>query len=69
MADSWHDDICKAVQRSRSCGRITTIVIVAEGAQDKHGNAINSNDIKDLLSTKLHLDTRVTVLGHVQRGE
>ena len=29
---------------------------------------MTSNEIKDLLSDRLHLDTRVTVLGHVQRG-
>jgi 6-phosphofructokinase 1 len=43
-------------------------VIVAEGAQDQHLNKISSSAVKDVLSTRLGLDTRVTVLGHTQRG-
>lgn len=43
-------------------------MIVAEGAQDKKLNKITSNAVKDLLSDRLKLDTRVTVLGHTQRG-
>lgn len=45
-----------------------TIVIVAEGAQDQHLNKISSSTVKDILSERLGLDTRVTVLGHTQRG-
>jgi 6-phosphofructokinase 1 len=41
---------------------------VAEGAQDRDLNKISSTAVKDVLSTRLHLDTRVTVLGHTQRG-
>jgi 6-phosphofructokinase 1 len=41
---------------------------VAEGAQDRHLNKISSEAVKDILSTRLGLDTRVTVLGHTQRG-
>ena len=41
---------------------------MAEGAQDRNLNKISSAAVKDLLSTRLHLDTRVTVLGHTQRG-
>ena len=29
---------------------------------------ITSQQIKDLLTERLHIDTRVTVLGHIQRG-
>jgi 6-phosphofructokinase 1 len=43
-------------------------VIIAEGAQDRQLNKISSSSVKDLLSTRLGLDTRVTVLGHTQRG-
>jgi 6-phosphofructokinase 1 len=45
-------------------------VIVAEGAHDQDGRKITPEEIKDLLADKkgLALDTRITTLGHVQRG-
>lgn len=49
-------------------GKRVTIIIVAEGAIDQDLNKISCNSIKDLLTDKLKLDTRVTTLGHVQRG-
>lgn len=53
-------------------GKRKTIVIVAEGARDKNGTKITPEEIKDLLADKseggLALDTRITTLGHVQRG-
>lgn len=52
----------------RKLGKRKTIVIVAEGAHDLHLNKITSTQVKDLLSSKLGLDTRITTLGHVQRG-
>ena len=43
---------------------------MSEGARDLSGNKINVDDVKNLLSDKEGpgLDTRVTTLGHVQRG-
>jgi 6-phosphofructokinase 1 len=43
-------------------------VIVCEGAIDKDLNPIKAEDIKKLLTDKVGFDTRVTTLGHVQRG-
>lgn len=45
-------------------------MIVAEGAHDQQGAKITPEMIKDLLADKngLALDTRITTLGHVQRG-
>ncbi len=45
-------------------------MIIAEGAHDRHGNKISPEMVKDLLADKsgLALDTRITTLGHVQRG-
>ena len=45
-----------------------TIVIVAEGALDSRLQPIHANQVKDILSERLGLDTRVTTLGHTQRG-
>lgn len=41
---------------------------MAEGAQDRHLNKISSSTIRDILADRMGLDTRVTVLGHTQRG-
>lgn len=66
--DGWEDDMCTIINKNRERGKRRTIVIVAEGAQDRNLNKITSNAVKDILSTRLGLDTRVTVLGHTQRG-
>jgi 6-phosphofructokinase 1 len=54
----------------REFGKRKTIVIVAEGAHDQEGQKITASMLKDLLADKngLALDTRITTLGHVQRG-
>jgi 6-phosphofructokinase 1 len=56
------------LQNRKDRGKRRTIVIVAEGAQDRHLNKISSSKIKDILTDRLGLDTRTTVLGHTQRG-
>ncbi|KAK7118953.1 hypothetical protein R3I94_020962 [Phoxinus phoxinus] len=66
--DGWEDHMCARLGESRSKGSRLNIVIIAEGAIDKHGQLISSNYIKDLVVQRLGYDTRVTVLGHVQRG-
>jgi 6-phosphofructokinase 1 len=57
-------------QQHRKLGKRKTIVIIAEGAIDREGNKISPEMVKDLLADKngLGLDTRITTLGHVQRG-
>ncbi|KAH0139704.1 6-phosphofructokinase, partial [Aureobasidium melanogenum] len=67
-SENWETEMCDVVQRHRKLGKRKTIVIVAEGAHDRQLNAISPNKVKDLLAGKLGLDTRVTTLGHVQRG-
>ncbi|KAI0033546.1 6-phosphofructokinase [Vararia minispora EC-137] len=64
----WEDEMCEAIQRQRGVGKRKTIVIVAEGAHDKELNPIRADHVKDVLSERLGLDTRVTTLGHTQRG-
>lgn len=49
-------------------GKRKTIVIVAEGAHDSLLQPIRAEYIKDVLTERLGLDTRVTTLGHTQRG-
>ncbi|EQK99770.1 hypothetical protein G6O67_001829 [Ophiocordyceps sinensis] len=68
----WRQDMSVVVRRHRKMGKRKTIVIVAEGARDKNGNKISPEEIRDLLAEKIEgglgLDTRITTLGHVQRG-
>jgi 6-phosphofructokinase 1 len=52
----------------RRSGKRKTIVIVAEGAIDRELNKITPVMVKDLLAKRMCLDTRITTLGHVQRG-
>ncbi|SZF04154.1 unnamed protein product [Blumeria hordei] len=67
---NWREEMRKIVKKQREYGKRKTIVIVAEGAHDLQGSKISPEMIKDLLSEKngLGLDTRITTLGHVQRG-
>lgn len=55
------DNICKELKESYDRGRRYSIVVVAEGV----GSAV---DIGKEIAKKTDIDTRVTVLGHVQRG-
>uniref|UniRef100_A0A4W5QQ08 Phosphofructokinase, platelet n=1 Tax=Hucho hucho TaxID=62062 RepID=A0A4W5QQ08_9TELE len=68
--DGWEEQMCQKLSESRSRGSRLNIIIVAEGAIDRQGKAITVNNVKDVISTQLCLgfDTRVTILGHVQRG-
>ncbi|CCE61595.1 hypothetical protein TPHA_0A05200 [Tetrapisispora phaffii CBS 4417] len=63
----WEDELKEVCSRHKSKGRRNITVIVAEGALDNELNAISADDVKDVL-VDLGLDTRVTILGHVQRG-
>jgi len=64
----WEDRLCGLLRTGRAAGRRNSIVIVAEGAQDSQNNPITSDYIRRLLEERLGEDTRVTILGHVQRG-
>jgi 6-phosphofructokinase 1 len=66
--DDWEESMCQALKAGRAIGRRHTAVIVAEGARDRHGRPITSEYIKHVLEERLAEDTRLTVLGHVQRG-
>uniref|UniRef100_A0AAA9SWL1 6-phosphofructokinase type A n=3 Tax=Bos TaxID=9903 RepID=A0AAA9SWL1_BOVIN len=66
--DDWEEHLCRRLSETRNRGSRLNIIIVAEGAIDKNGKPITSEDIKNLVVKRLGYDTRVTVLGHVQRG-
>uniref|UniRef100_A0A673MDQ6 ATP-dependent 6-phosphofructokinase, muscle type-like n=1 Tax=Sinocyclocheilus rhinocerous TaxID=307959 RepID=A0A673MDQ6_9TELE len=58
--EGWEDHL--------SIGNRLNVIIVAEGALDRHGKPITCDIIKNLVTKKLSFDTRATILGHVQRG-
>jgi 6-phosphofructokinase 1 len=66
--DDWESHMCEVLHTGRLNGRRDSIVIVAEGAQDRHGKPISADYVRQVLEERLGEDTRVTILGHVQRG-
>jgi len=68
QGDPWEDEMCAAIHHHREVGKRKTIVIVAEGAQDSSLQPIRAGYVKEVLTERLGLDTRVTTLGHTQRG-
>ena len=78
------DDVCEAIQKRHTRGKDFSIIAVAEGAQFKDGSMVTKEGNTDafghvrlggighvlgnLIEEKTGFETRVTVLGHVQRG-
>ncbi|MXW99681.1 MAG: ATP-dependent 6-phosphofructokinase [Acidimicrobiaceae bacterium] len=78
------DDLCAALLRRQARGRYASIVVVAEGARPKSGTfevaepPVDAYGHKRLggiatviaaeVEARTGLETRVTILGHVQRG-
>lgn len=55
------DRMCKEIKVGSSHGKVSWIIIVAEGKAKGH-------DIANLITEKTGFETRVVVLGHIQRG-
>jgi len=53
--------ICKQLLASKNAGKQYSIVVVAEGA----GSAVQ---VGDTIAAQTGLETRVSILGHIQRG-
>ncbi|XP_061443923.1 ATP-dependent 6-phosphofructokinase, platelet type isoform X1 [Rhineura floridana] len=66
--EGWEDHMCSKLSENRARKKRLNIIIVAEGAIDSHNKSITSEQVKDLVVQQLGYDTRVTILGHVQRG-
>uniref|UniRef100_A0A915Q3E9 6-phosphofructokinase n=1 Tax=Setaria digitata TaxID=48799 RepID=A0A915Q3E9_9BILA len=64
----WKSILCKKLKQMREDGNRVNIVIVAEGAIDHNGSAITSAMIQEVIKKNLKYDTRITILGHIQRG-
>ena len=78
------DQVCETLARRHAQGRYASIVVVAEGALPKEGTLDLAepeldayghkrlggigNVVAAEIEARTHLETRVTILGHVQRG-
>ena len=76
--------VCEALKRRHDSGRFASIVVVAEGAKPKEGTMDIpadefdewghirlggiSNIVANEIESRTGYETRVTILGHVQRG-
>ena len=66
--DEWQQKMSSVLRAGRTIGRRDSMVIVAEGARDWHGNPVSSSEVKAALEEHLQEEVRLTILGHVQRG-
>lgn len=55
------DDVCRRLMAGLEAGKAHSIIIVAEGVAGGY-------EISQAITARTGLDTRVTVLGHIQRG-
>ncbi|MBS1716950.1 MAG: 6-phosphofructokinase [Armatimonadetes bacterium] len=55
------DDVCTALQKAQDMGRLSCIVVVAEGAA-------SAAVLKEQIKERMGLEVRYLVLGHMQRG-
>ncbi|XP_051050744.1 ATP-dependent 6-phosphofructokinase, platelet type isoform X2 [Phodopus roborovskii] len=66
--EGWEENMCLKLSENRAQKKRLNIIIVSEGAIDSQNRPISSEKIKELVVKQLGFDTRVTILGHVQRG-
>ncbi|XP_004476155.1 ATP-dependent 6-phosphofructokinase, platelet type isoform X1 [Dasypus novemcinctus] len=66
--EGWEKEMCMKLSENRARKKRLNIIIVAEGAIDSQNRPITSEQVKELVVKQLGYDTRVTILGHVQRG-
>ena len=78
------DEVCAVLQKRHARGRLFSIVAVAEGAEFKEGQVVTKEEKLDAfghvrlggiaetlaeeIEKRTKFETRVTVLGHIQRG-
>ena len=78
------EEVCAAIQKRHGRGKTFSILVVAEGAEFKQGQAVAQDKKLDqfghvrlggigetlgrIVEEKTGFETRVTVLGHIQRG-
>lgn len=68
VPQDWPSELCQKLEVLRDHGERLSLIVVAEGAIDCDGKPITTEMIRKVIVDKLRHDTRITVLGHVQRG-
>ncbi|MDZ7793538.1 MAG: 6-phosphofructokinase [Spirochaetia bacterium] len=66
--ENWEERMVEVMKEGRDAGRRYSIAVVAEGARDRNGTPISAEHVVQVLKERLTPDTRLTILGHVQRG-
>jgi 6-phosphofructokinase 1 len=66
--ENWEETMIAILKAGRKVGRRETIVVVAEGARDRNGHPISGEHVRETLQEGLGEETRLTILGHIQRG-
>ena len=66
--DGWEDRMVGTLTRAREAGRRDSIIVVAEGASDRHGEPISGERIQKVIEERTGEKPHITILGHVQRG-
>lgn len=64
------DQVCEQIRRANEVGKTYNIVVVAEGVKPVAGSASGSPslEIGRYIAKTTGYDTRITILGHIQRG-
>ncbi|MFC1666655.1 6-phosphofructokinase [Candidatus Omnitrophota bacterium] len=78
------NEVCKLLEKRHSRGKSFSIIVVAEGAKFKKGTLVKQEEkldsfghvrlggighnLGEIIEKKTGFETRVTVLGHIQRG-
>lgn len=65
------EKVCEQIQRANSMGKTYNIVVVAEGVRPVSGKKdieSPSLEIGHYIQEQAGFDTRITILGHIQRG-
>ncbi|MCH4888966.1 6-phosphofructokinase [Acidaminobacter sp. JC074] len=55
------DEVCRKLLQGKNRGKLHNIILVAEGVGKPY-------DIADAIKDKIDMDTRVSIIGHLQRG-
>ncbi|MDZ7607104.1 MAG: 6-phosphofructokinase [Cyclobacteriaceae bacterium] len=68
LSDDWAAEMCEKILENKKEGKRKSLIIISEGAKDKLGNPIKSHEVVEVLQSRIGVDARLTILGHVQRG-
>ncbi|SNV19079.1 6-phosphofructokinase [Dermatophilus congolensis] len=64
----WENDLATKIRDGRAAGRRDSLILVAEGAQERDGTPITCERVQAAIHDTTGEDAKITILGHVQRG-